>query len=243
MVELTGTILVRLIVMKYFEDFLSLIYPNTCAACGNNLFRHEKTICTPCLYYLPRTNFHLDTDNPVSRVFWGRCDFFSAASYLYFRKGGRTRHLIHNLKYKGEQQAGTRIGNLFGKDLLQSPLFCTVEVVIPVPLHIKKQKQRGYNQSEVFGAGIASGMNIAMESKVLYRTEHTETQTRKSRFSRWQNVSGKFALRNPENLEGKHVLLVDDVITTGATIEACVNVLSEIPGTRISIGSIAYASI
>lgn len=225
--------------MKFIDDFISLIYPNICAACGNNLWKHENIICTFCDLHLPRTGFHLEPENPVSRIFWGRVPVGYATSMFYFNKGNRVQHLIHQLKYKGRKDIGICLGEKYGRILKTTPLFDTVSLIVPVPLYKKKLMQRGYNQSEQFAAGLSRSMKIPCDSNVLYRTRATETQTRKSRFHRWTNVEGLFAVTDPAKLSGYHILLVDDVITTGATIEACVRAMNGIPGTVISVASIA----
>ncbi|MFZ4401132.1 MAG: ComF family protein [Bacteroidales bacterium] len=228
--------------MTLFQDFFSLIYPNNCMACGNNLFKNEHLICTSCLFHLPKTNYHLEKDNPISQIFWGRCNINTAAAYFYFTKAGKVQHLVHQLKYKGKKEIGIYIGEIYGRELMQSPDYSKTNVIIPVPLHPKKQKKRGFNQSEVFAIGLSASMNIPIDTQTLIRTFASETQTKKSRFKRWENVKEIFSLQNPETLKNKHILLVDDVITTGATIEACVNLLNSIEGVTINIASIAVAS-
>lgn len=224
---------------RYIDDLISLFYPRICLACGNTLFRHEDTICTYCLFHLPKTNFHKDDDNPVSRIFWGRVPLASATAYYHFGKGGKVQHLIHQLKYKGHQEIGVYIGKLYGLELMESPFFSGIDTVIPVPLHKSKQRKRGYNQSEQFAIGLSASMLAELDVHSLYRTFASETQTRKSRFNRWENVKEIFALRDEMNLKDKHILLVDDVITTGATIEACAAMLLKIPGVRVSVAAIA----
>jgi ComF family protein len=227
--------------MSIFGDFLSLIYPSVCYACGSGLLHNEDIICVPCLYHLPRTNFHRDSDNPVARTFWGRVPVHSATAYYYFSKGGKVQHLLHELKYKGRKEIGIFIGYQMGLELQQSELFNTAGVIIPVPLHPSKLKKRGYNQSEQFALGLASAMNIKADSDSLIRQKASETQTRKTRFRRWENVKDNFCVTRTEQLTGKHILLVDDVITTGATLEACSSALMTIPGVKLSIAAIAFA--
>jgi ComF family protein len=229
--------------MSYLSDFLSLIYPNLCASCGNNLFKHEDVICNFCEFHLPKTMFHLAADNPVAGIFWGRANIFSAAACYHFNKGNRVQHMIHLLKYKGRKDVGVYLGRQYGLSLAKSTFFSTSDVVIPVPLHAKKLVLRGYNQSEQFAIGLGRSMKIPVDTSTLIRVKATETQTKKSRFRRWENVAEIFALDNPGKLEGKHILLVDDVITTGATLEACIRKLQAIPGVRISIAAIAAASL
>ena len=224
------------------KDFISLIFPKICVSCGKSLFKNEHSICTYCAYHLPKTNYHLDNENPVAKIFWGRANIFSAAAFYNFNKGGQVQHLIHQLKYKGRPEVGVAVGKLYGYELMQSDYFNTVTTIIPVPLHPKKQKKRGYNQSDCFAEGLSKSMNVEADFKTLYRESDSETQTKKSRFNRWQNVETIFQLRDLTTLQGKHVLLVDDVITTGATFEACAQTLLQVPDIKISIAAIAYAN-
>lgn len=228
--------------MSLVNDFIGLFFPKVCYACDNVLLKNEETICTRCLFNLPRTNFHLHRDNPVSELFWGRARIEAATAFLYFAKAGRVQQLIHNYKYKGRLEVGRMLGKMFGADLKNSQYFSSVEAVVPVPLHWSKQKIRGFNQSEIFGREMASVMNIPIITDALVREKATATQTKKSRFERWQNVSYVFRMAQPEKIAGKHILLVDDVVTTGATIEASASVLLECPGTRVSIAFLAVAS-
>ena len=227
--------------LSYLDDFISLIYPRLCYACGNPLFLNEHLICTRCHLHMPLTNSHLQSDNPVEKVFWGRIPLEGAAARYYFRKGGPVQNLLHNLKYKNAPEIGVYIGRIFGKELLESDVFRSVEVIMPVPLHKDKEKKRGYNQAGVFARGLGIGMNRPVDDQSLYRAYFTESQTQKSRFVRWENVHSVFAVRNPERLEGKHILIADDVVTTGATLEGCASRLLEIPGVRISVAAIATA--
>ncbi|MEZ5197790.1 MAG: phosphoribosyltransferase family protein [Bacteroidales bacterium] len=224
------------------DDFISLFFPKTCFACGNNLFTNENIVCTSCLYHLPKTDFHKDPDNPVSKVFWGRVEIISATSFLYYRKGGKVQHLIHQLKYKGHKEIGIFLGELYGTDLKKTPEYSNIETIIPIPLHRKKLKMRGFNQSEYFAIGLANSMNTNIDTASVVRTIATSTQTKKSRYKRWENVSNIFEINNPENLAGKSILLVDDVITTGSTMEACIASLNSLPGVKVSVASIAFAS-
>jgi ComF family protein len=228
--------------MSLFHDFFALIYPNNCMACGNNLFKNEHIICTSCLFHLPKTDYHQNINNPVNQAFWGRTKIDAAAAFYYFTKAGKVQHLVHQLKYKGKKEVGIYIGEIYGKELITAPVFSNTEVIIPVPLHPKKEKKRGFNQSEVFALGLAKTMNISIDTKTLVRTYASETQTKKSRFKRWENVKEIFSLQHPEKLENKNILLVDDVITTGATIEACANLLNTIKGVNVSVASIAVAA-
>lgn len=228
--------------MSLFQDFISLFFPRCCCACNEPLDRNEQVICTLCLDQLPQTHFHLHTENPVSKVFWGKTQLHAATALYYFHKGNKVQHLVHQLKYKGKKEIGIYLGELYGVTLINSSLFSTVDMIIPVPLHPKKIRKRGYNQSEMFGAGLARGMNRPMITDILYRTAFTETQTKKSREERWKNVETVFAVHHPEAYTGRHLLLVDDVITTGATMEACIHALETIPRVKISVAAIAAAT-
>ena len=227
--------------MLLIDDFISLLFPKICAACGNSLWKQEETVCLSCEFHLPRTNFHLALENPVSQLFWGRVNLESAAAFLYFNKGNKVQRLIHQLKYKGRKDIGIYLGRQYGQHLKFSPFFQTVQLIVPVPLHPKKLLQRGYNQSEQFAIGLGETMRIPVDPYAICRKKETETQTKKSRFRRWQNVAEVFDVTNPATMEMKHVLLVDDVITTGATLESCIHALSSIPGIRISVATIAAA--
>lgn len=239
----TKVILFSFITQKLMlNDFISLIFPQVCVSCGNSLYKNEQTICTYCVYHLPKTNFHLDNDNPIAKIFWGRINIHSAGAFYGFNKGGRVQRLIHQLKYKGRKEVGFTVGKLYGYELKKCDNFSTVDTIIPVPLHSKKLKKRGYNQSESFAEGLAASMEVNADFTTLFRAHESETQTKKSRFNRWQNVETVFQLKDWKTLEGKHILLVDDVVTTGATLEACAQTLLQIPGIKISVATIAYAS-
>jgi ComF family protein len=225
------------------RDFISLIYPRICASCGNSLWKKEEVICTFCHYHLPKTSFHLEEDNPVSRLFWGRVNLEGAAAFLSFNKGSRVQKLIHQLKYKGRKDIGISLGYRYGQLLVNSPVFSSVSVIVPVPLHPKKLQKRGYNQSEQVAIGLADAMKIPFDKHTLVRIKATETQTRKSRFHRWENVKEIFSVTEPGNFINQHILLVDDVITTGATLESCIMAIASIPGCKVSVAALATALI
>ncbi len=228
--------------MRWMDDFVGLFFPRVCNSCGAVLLRNEEQICTQCLMSLPKTNFHLHLENPVTEIFAGRFPIRAASAYLYFAKAGRVQRMIHQFKYKRNLELGRVMGRMFGNDLHKSQLFSGLDCVIPVPLHWSKQKARGFNQSEIFGKEIATALNIPLFNGVLVREKATETQTRKSRFERWQNVSYVFRVVEPEKIAEKNILLVDDVITTGATIEAAASTILEVPATSISLAFLAIAS-
>ncbi|MCX6310471.1 MAG: ComF family protein [Bacteroidetes bacterium] len=223
-------------------DFASLFFPTVCAACNGPLVRGEVAICTLCLMECPRTfDEHDPVDNPAARAFWGRVQLQGAASLFVFTKGGKVQELIHNLKYNGRTDAGIAAGKLFGNEIKDLTPFNTIDAVIPVPLHRDKLAKRRYNQAACFGEGLASAMKIPQYEHGILRLSATETQTKKNRNERWENVEDVFTLNKKINLKGKHILLVDDVITTGATIEACAIPILELEGTKVSVISLASA--
>lgn len=226
---------------SFLDDFFSLLFPRTCELCGNSLFKNEELICLNCLGHLPYTNWHKDLNNPLHAVFWGKVPVHGVTSMLYFHHGNKVQTFMHKLKYQGVKELGVFIGKRYGNQLKHVNPFDTIEVVIPVPLHPKKQKLRGYNQSEQFAIGLAESMNRTLSIDHLLRKVASETQTKKTKIERWQNVKDIFSIQNQEELSGKHLLLVDDVITTGSTLEACARLLLEIPDVKVSIASIAAA--
>jgi ComF family protein len=227
--------------MGLLSDLFWLVYPETCIACGRALSAGDSCICLWCRTHLPSTGFHTEEENPVAKHFWGKVQVESATAGYYFSKGEKMQRLIHHLKYEGRKDIGVFLGNLYGAALKQSSSFTKAEVIIPVPLHIHKKRSRGYNQSDYIAEGFSKSMQIPYNSKVIKRVVHTTSQTKKKRYERFENVNKVFKITQPEALKGKHILLVDDVITTGSTLTACAEALLEIPGTKVSIAAIAYA--
>lgn len=227
--------------IRLYNSVLSLFYPRVCAACGSLLLEDEKTVCTKCVYALPKTGYEANPDNPLAQMFAGRVRLNAVTACFFFSKKGKVQRLIHQLKYRNNQDAGTFLGNEMGKVLSQSPYFQDVDYIFPVPLHPKKERKRGYNQSEVIANGAAALLNAKVDKTHLVRTVNTSTQTKKSREERRKNVEGIFAVNRPEELVGKHILIVDDVITTGATVEACAEALKDIEYIKISVAAVACA--
>ncbi|RVU01891.1 ComF family protein [Mucilaginibacter limnophilus] len=225
----------------YLSDFFALIFPEVCAACDGTLLSGEQILCTDCRYNLPYTNFHLQPDNIVARQFWGKINIKGAYALFYFTKGGKVQQMVHRLKYDGIQKVGVLTGTIAGEQLSNNNIFKTVDYIIPVPLHKSKLRKRGFNQSTCFANGLSVKLNAPVEEHNLIRTVATETQTKKSRFSRFRNMQQVFAVADPDKLQGKHILLVDDIVTTGSTLEACGVELLKIPGVKLSIVTIAYA--
>jgi len=223
------------------SDIVELFFPSLCVTCGERLVSQEKFLCLKCWYDLPVTNFHLHDENKVEQLFWGRVNIDGATAFYAYKKGSRYQQLIHFIKYKGQKELGVETGRRFGYRLAESERFAAADVLVPVPLHPKKQKKRGYNQCLFIALGMAEALGKPVSSGNLYRKVFTNTQTRKSRFERWQNVEGIFDIHRPEEFTGKHVLLVDDVVTTGSTLEACAYQLLKIEGVKVSIATLAFA--
>lgn len=221
---------------------LHLFYPHICTGCGSDLLNEESQLCLRCIHALPHTNFAGMAGNPIEKQFWGRIAVEACHSEFYFAKEFLIQHLIHLLKYKGDTAIGTYLGELMGLSLLQSNRFRNIDALIPLPLYADKERKRGYNQAAIVCNGISSVMNIPVKNEVVIRSHATETQTRKHRTERWENVSESFRIEYPEWLRNKHVLLVDDVITTGATLEACGHTILQTGNVKLSIATLAYAA-
>jgi ComF family protein len=233
--------------MKYvfdlWDDFISLLFPRLCYGCGDHLLRNEVLICTECFVVIPRTNYHLEKGNQLEKIFWGRCMIEKAAAFSFYNKGSRIRRLIHNLKYKGIREIGNELGKIYGRTLKSSGYTDDIDVIIPVPLHSSKKRIRGFNQSDIISQGLSEATGLPVDIDSLFRKKGTSTQTRRSRYDRWTNVEGIFEIRYPEKICGKHILLVDDVITTGSTIESCATELLKIEGVKVSVVALAFAVV
>ena len=226
--------------MKLLKDLFYLFYPNICANCNEQLLQNEKVICTFCRHDLPLTNFQSYTKNKVSRIFSGRITIEKAYALLFFRKQGVTKNLIHDLKYKGNEEVGVFFGNWIGEIVAKNKEFSTVDFIVPVPIHAKKKKIRGYNQVTKFGECLSMHLKAPLNEDVLIRQSATKTQTLKSRFERFNDLESKFSAKNTSIFKEKHILIIDDVITTGATLEACAQELLKTPGIKISILTMSY---
>lgn len=223
-----------------FQDLINLFYPDICQICDTELFKNQNILCTSCINELPITNFHLDNENPVKKVFYGRVPIENATSLLIFKKKGIVQKLIHRLKYRGHQEIGSYLGKWMGAELSNTDAYVGVNLVMPVPLHKKKLKARGFNQVEKFGKEIALALGIPYLDDVLLKHHFSSTQTLKTRVARWGNIEESFVLAYPEKIRDKHILLVDDLITTGATLEACSEVLLEAGNVKISVVTMAF---
>ncbi|WP_417939128.1 ComF family protein [Flavobacterium sp. RS13.1] len=224
------------------ESLKNLFFPKVCAGCHSLLMTNENVICTSCRHEIPLTQYHLDTNNEAVKKFYGKIDIEHASAFLYFNKKGIVQELIHNLKYKGFEEIGTVLGNWYVEDLKSIQPKVPFDAVIPVPLHRKKFKERGYNQVANFGNALSKGLNIDYNETILFRKKYSKTQSQKNLLGRSEGIENIFDVRFSEENHNKHFLLVDDVLTTGATLEACSRALLKIPGTKISIVCMAMAN-
>ena len=224
-----------------FNYIIDLFFPKVCAGCHTILITNETVFCTNCRHELPLTQYHLDPKNEAVKKFYGKIAIEHASAILYFNKKGIVQELIHNLKYKGHEEIGTVLGNWYMEDLKQLILETPFDVVIPVPLHPKKFRERGYNQVTTFGKALAKGLKINYNDTLLYRKKYSKTQSKKNLIGRSENIENIFDVHFTEENQNKHFLIVDDVLTTGATLEACSKALLKIPGAKISIVCMAMA--
>ena len=228
--------------MSYATDLGALFFPKYCSSCNRNLMHYEKAVCMHCLTHLPRLQMSDECGNTVEKLFWGRIELEAATAFLSMPRNGISHRLIHRLKYHGDQEVGERLGALFAHELLESGRMKGIDVIVPVPLHPKKLHIRGYNQCDCIARGMAETLGVEVSLNNLTRVHFNATQTRRGRVSRWTNVKDIFWVREPEKFENKRILLIDDVITTGATIEACATALHKINGVQLSVGALAIPS-
>jgi ComF family protein len=221
------------------NDFLHLIYPHVCIGCGSDVLVQEEVICSECFAQLPDTGYFRYEDNPVQRRLAGRLLVQHAGSTFHFTTRSIMQNIVYAMKYRGNNEAGIFLGKQTGKALLQTEWYKDIDVIVPLPLNKRKLQQRGYNQAALIADGIANIIGKPIVNNVAIRKVYTETQTHKGRISRWQSMEFVFTVDNAETLYNKHVLLVDDIITTGATLEACGQHITALPGTKLSIATAA----
>lgn len=221
------------------SDLAYLFYPIYCAACDNPIYKNERVLCTSCRHRLPLGNFHKVNAKKIEKVFYGRAKVENATSLLVFEKDSLVQNLIHNLKYRGREEIGTELGIWLGHELSQSSDYQNIDIIIPVPLHPRRLRERGFNQVEKFGKEIAQKLEAKYIDIVLKKNSYNQKQSKNSRLTRWINTSETFTTQHESLLKNKHILIVDDIVTTGSTIEACIQVLKSIPGIKISIATMA----
>lgn len=224
--------------IQFIGDFL---FPRHCLGCGQTFKGEEEALCLNCIFNLPLTYSWNTHENIMYRKMYGRFPFQNAVSFLYFTKSGLTQHLIHEFKYKSRKDVAFLLGHLFGNFLSHLPWYQNIDLIIPVPIHERKKRTRGFNQAEIIAEGLSHITKTPLDTACLLKCKHTATQTKKSIAERIENVKDVFTLSEPKILEGKHILLLDDVLTTGSTLESCAGTLLQVPNIQISIATIAMA--
>ncbi len=224
------------------HSFSHLFFPHICSGCGSDLINDGQLICLQCSESLSTTQFAAHQNNPVEKIFRGRIGITNAMGLLYFTKDSVLQNLLHEFKYRGKKEIGFYFGKMMGNALIKSNLYNNIDALIPLPLFSSKEKIRGYNQATVLCEGVSEIMNVPVLKNTIIRAIATETQTRKNRIERWQNIEGKFEVKDSKSIQNKHILLIDDVVTTGATLESCAMELLRVEGTKVSIGTLAYTS-
>ncbi len=227
---------------KIIADALHLFYPHQCTGCGHDVLDKAALLCIKCIHQLPHTHFAAQANNPVEKIFFGRLSLAAAHSEFYFSKASIMQQLIHQLKYKGNTEIGFHLGEWLGQSLLASHRFNALDALVPLPLYPDKERKRGYNQAAVIAEGISAVLRVPVLKNKVIRQRPTATQTKKHRAERWQNVDGSFIVLDKAALAGKNLLLVDDVITTGASLEACGAALMSVPQLTLSMATLAIAS-
>jgi len=224
-----------------FKSIINLFFPPVCSSCNSFLISNEIVICTLCRHTLPLTHHHLNSENEAFKKFYGRIPIEYASAFLYFHKKGMVQELIHNLKYRGQEEIGAILGNWFADDLKNVAILQTIDEIIPVPLHKRKLRERGYNQLTSFGNALSGALSIPYNPKLLFRKVYSKTQSKKSFLNRSEGIDSVFDIAFTEKDHNKHFLLIDDVLTTGSTLEACSRALLKIPGVKISVVCMAMA--
>ena len=227
--------------MKYLSDFFRLLFPRKCCICGAPLVEYENSICSGCLLDLPMADTTKDKNNNVEQRFYGRIPIEAATAMLVFKHENKVQTLLHQIKYAGNEEAAITMGRQLGIWITQCGRFDDVDILVPVPLHSSKERKRGYNQSLLLCQGITQTFQRPISCGNLIRIKKTDSQTNKNREERLKNMEGVFRLCDEKSFENKHILLVDDVITTGATTEACYMAMDKVEGLKISIASLAVA--
>jgi ComF family protein len=230
-------------IISSFRSMLHLFLPRCCAVCGKGLVEGESLLCTACRWNMPLTGSWSDPDNPIREKMHALIGAEQAASLFYYQKRSGYDQLIYRFKYQGRGSLSYALGRWLGEELKRSGLYSDIDVIVPVPLHPLRLIKRGYNQSELFARGIAAVLKVPVRSRLLIRKVHNRSQTHRAQTDRWENVAGIFALRSPRRLEGRHILLVDDVLTTGATLESCAEAIrARLTDCRLSVATLAVSS-
>ena len=231
------------ITQQFFKDITDLAYPSSCLGCGTPLTDNEKSLCINCLVKLGETGMHKTEPNEITELFFNKTPIVHGCAYYKYIKGGILQRLIHDLKYRGHPEIGVLLGTIAAQAIKKSEIFNGIDYIIPVPLHPRKLKTRGYNQSEKIAEGLSQVLNIPINTDILIKSFYNETQTKKHRIQRFINSQNLFSVKYLPEHEGKHYLIVDDVLTTGATLESCINEIKTIPGALVSVFTLARAMV
>ena len=238
----TSTSPVLQFLSEVHESLLHLAFPHVCEGCGSDILDKNSELCLKCFSSLPATNFHMYPNNPIEKMFWGRLPLANATAQYYFTKESLMQHLMHQVKYRGNKELGFYLGRLMGRALASANRFSDIDAIVPLPLFRLKEKRRGFNQATILCEGIAEVLDKPVLKSAVMRNAFTDIQTKKNRIQRWQNMEGRFQLLDAATIEGKHVLLVDDVVTTGATLEACGTELLKASNTKLSVATLCFSS-
>lgn len=228
--------------MKWLDDFINLLYPRNCITCGEQLLKEEEHLCFPCISDLPYTGHINMKDNPVKKIFSGRINIHHASAWLQFEKSNKSQAIMHSLKYRKNPDIGYYLGKIMGMEIKNSALYSGLQAIIPIPIHKSKLRERGYNQSDYIARGISEELNVVVLNDAIFRKLKTSSQTKKKRYERWENVQSVFQVKKEVIRDIEHLLLVDDVITTGATIESCGHQLASCHKMKISVITLARSN-
>jgi ComF family protein len=224
-----------------FKNLLNLFFPKVCSGCKNFLFDNEYVICTQCRHEMPLTQFYLNPENEAVKKFYGRLDLVHVSCFLYYHKKGIVQEMIHSLKYRGHEEIGTVLANWYAEDLKDTAEIKTIDTILPVALHKKRKRERGYNQVATFGKALAKKWNIVYNEEILIRNQYSKTQSKKTFLERTTVAENIFDVVFDESHHNQHFLLIDDVMTTGATLESCGRAILKIPGAKLSIITMAFS--
>lgn len=224
------------------DSVLHMLFPHVCCGCGNDMMGGDSVLCLKCVDAMPETNFESHPGNPIEKKFWGRLDLAGATACYYFTRESLMQTFMHEFKYRGNKDLGWQLGMMMGERLAKSARF-NMDALIPLPLFESKERKRGFNQATILAEGMAERLHLPVLKDAITRSTHTDTQTKKGRVDRWLNMEGRFCLNKPDAVRGKHILLIDDVITTGATLEACGTELLAAGNVQLSIATLCCATL
>ena len=228
--------------ISFWSRLLDLISPRLCVVCGNRLTVTEETLCSKCYLHLPRTDFDHDLyENVMAKLFWGQIAIEKATALFYYEPHAETANILYELKYKNHPEIGVVMGRMMAKELMRSGMFEGIDAIVPVPLARKRERERGYNQSLELAKGVSEVTGLPIYNKVVKRTKFMGSQTQRGRWERNENVENVFELTNGDSISGKHLLLIDDVVTTGATIIACAQEMQKASDVKISVLALGFA--